>query len=92
MDLIFLTYLTFINFIAAVAYGYDKAQAGMHGRRVPERTLLLLALAGGTLGAFVAMQLFHHKTRKREFQLKFWGVVALQAAGLVFAYLSWLRA
>jgi uncharacterized membrane protein YsdA (DUF1294 family) len=46
---------------------------------------LLLALAGGSLGAYLGMHIFHHKTAKGSFQRRFWLVVAVQAV-LVLIY------
>lgn len=48
-------------------YGYDKWQAGRQGWRVPERLLMVLALLGGVIGAWVGMFLFRHKTRHMVF-------------------------
>ena len=60
-------YLIFINCTAFVVYGADKAFAKLHSRRVPEIVLLLLAALGGSAGAFIAMQLFRHKTMHFKF-------------------------
>lgn len=76
--------------VTFIAYGLDKGRAGGPKRRVPERTLHLLALFGGWPGALVAQRRFRHKTRKASFRLAFWFVVLLHAtlvAGL--AYLVW---
>ncbi len=69
-----------------VVYRYDKMVAGSGRSRVPESRLLLLALVGGTPGAYIAMYLMQprHKTRKLSFLLPFWGIVALQVAGWVY--------
>ena len=56
-------YLIFINCTAFVVYGADKAFAKLHSWRVPEIVLLVLAALGGSAGAFIAMQLFRHKTQ-----------------------------
>jgi len=69
-------------------YGWDKLQARRAGRRVPERTLHLLALAGGFLGAWVGMRLFRHKTQKRGFAVVLAMAVLLHAAFWGW----WLRA
>ncbi len=55
--------------------------------RVPERALLLLALAGGSPAALLGMRLFHHKTSKESFKVKFWFVILVQASpgGNLFA-------
>ena len=51
---------------AFIVFGLDKGRARAGKWRVSERTLLLLSLAGGSLGALSAMLLFRHKTRKAE--------------------------
>lgn len=61
-------WLLAFNAVTVLVYGYDKAIAGGHRRRIPERTLLGLALCGGTPGALLAMWLFRHKTAKRSFR------------------------
>jgi uncharacterized membrane protein YsdA (DUF1294 family) len=63
-----------------VAFGLDKRRAGTGVRRVPERTLLLLSLAGGWPGAILARRHFRHKTRKPSFAIAFRVVVVLHAA------------
>ena len=62
-------YLLAVNLIAFVIYGIDKLKAKKGRRRVPEKTLLLLSVCGGFIGAFAAMQLFRHKTRHYYFYL-----------------------
>lgn len=62
-------YLAVINFTTWVAYGLDKGRAKSGKWRIPERTLLLLALAGGSLGALAGMIMFRHKTRKPKFYI-----------------------
>jgi len=51
--------------------------------RTGEGTLILLGVLGGWPGAFVAQQLFHHKTKKRSFQIAFWLTVLLHCFGFV---------
>jgi uncharacterized membrane protein YsdA (DUF1294 family) len=82
---VLLSWLLAVNLVAVVFYGWDKLAAKMAVTRVPERSLQLLAVAGGTVGAFVAQRVFHHKTSKTGFQFWFWIIVALQAA-IVVAY------
>ena len=62
-------YLAAINFTTCVVYGLDKGRAKSGKWRIPERTLLLLALAGGSLGALAGMIMFRHKTRKPKFYI-----------------------
>ena len=82
-----LAWLIGITIVTLFAYGYDKAVAGSQHTRVPEKVLLALALAGGTVGAVVGMRWFHHKTAKTPFQVKFWLVVAVQVVVIVVYYL-----
>lgn len=85
-----LIWLLAINIITVVVYRYDKLVAGSGRSRVPESRLLLLALGGGSPGGYIAMYLMRprHKTRKLSFLLPFWGIVALQIAGLVYWQLA----
>ncbi len=72
-----------VNLAAFVAYVYDKHLAETGGRRISESTLLGLALIGGSPGAWAAMRLVRHKTRKASFQAAFRLVLAVQAVLLV---------
>jgi uncharacterized membrane protein YsdA (DUF1294 family) len=80
------SWLIAITVVTFLIYGYDKAIAGSGRTRVPEKVLLALTFAGGTVGALVAMPVFHHKTIKKEFRLRFWLVVAVQIVVIVVYY------
>ena len=60
-------WLVVINVATAAAYAYDKLAAPRGGRRVRERTLWLLCLAGGVLGAWIVFFGMRHKTQHRSF-------------------------
>lgn len=62
-------YILCMNFITFIIYGIDKYKAKKNLWRVPEKTLLLLAIFGGSIGALAAMGVFHHKTRKPKFYI-----------------------
>lgn len=62
-------YLFVINSIAFALYAYDKRCAMDDAWRVSESTLLSVAFAGGSLGAYIGMFLLHHKTRHLKFQI-----------------------
>jgi uncharacterized membrane protein YsdA (DUF1294 family) len=57
----------FLSLLLFLVYGLDKAQAVANGRRIPERVLHILALAGGFPGGLLGRSFFHHKTRKPAF-------------------------
>ena len=69
-----------LNAATVLVYGYDKAIAGGRRRRVPERTLLGVALGGGSPRAMLAMGLFRHKTVKTSFRRAMAWIVCAQVA------------
>lgn len=76
-------YITIINIAAFCLYGIDKYKAKNNKWRIPESTLLALAAAGGSFGAFASMYLFRHKTRKWKFSA---GIPLLMAVHAALAY------
>ena len=80
------TWLLSISIVTFLTYGYDKMIAGRGVTRVPERVLLGLAFAGGTIGAVLGMRFFHHKTSKQSFLERFGLVVAVQAVAVAGWY------
>jgi len=86
----FYAYLMGINLITFLFYGYDKRQSLKSKERVPEFTLHLLALLGGTPGALLGQLSFRHKTKKLSFRIVFWAIVLIQA-GLGFGYWYYWR-
>ena len=81
-------YLIIINIAAWLMYGLDKWKAKSGAWRIPERTLLLTALLGGSAGALAGMLLFHHKTRKPKFTV---GVPVMLAAPCVILWLIFTK-
>lgn len=75
-------YLLFMNLLGLIAMRHDKKQAKRRGRRVPENTLMLIAFAGGALGAWLGMYAYRHKTKHAAFivgvpLLLLWNVLAV---------------
>lgn len=65
----FLLYILVLNLVSFFLFGLDKWKA-LHGRwRIPEKTLFLSAILGGSFGARLGMSVFRHKTRKRSFAI-----------------------
>ena len=75
--------LVAINVVTMLAFYLDKASAIAGERRVPESELLTLAFVGGTPGAFLARQLFRHKTRKEPFSTHLMVIATIQIGGLI---------
>ena len=78
-------YLVIINVITFVIYGVDKYKAIRQEWRIRESTLLGLALIGGSIGGWIAMYIFHHKTKKVKFFVGIPVILAIQI--VVFSYL-----
>jgi len=75
-----------VSVITFTAYGIDKRRAVLGERRIRERTLHLLELAGGWPGALAGQMLFRHKLRKFTFMIVFVGIVALHVAAWIECY------
>ena len=81
-------YLALINLVLFVVMGADKLRAKRHRRRVPESTLLTLAVLGGSIGGMLGMLVFRHKTRHAKFYLGFPLILLCEA---VLAYILFFR-
>lgn len=64
-------YLLIINLIGILIMYADKRKAKYGKWRIPEKTLLLVALLGGSIGTMIGMYWFRHKTQKLKFVLGF---------------------
>ena len=67
-----------INVIGMVIMGIDKRKAVKHAWRVPEKVLFGIAIFGGSMGAWIGMYLFHHKTRHWYFVVGMPLILAIQ--------------
>lgn len=76
-------YLIGINVLTFLLYGIDKWRAQRDRWRIPEDTLIWLAIVGGSIGALLGMYLFRHKTKHRKFTI---GIPVILAVQLVLAY------
>lgn len=83
-----LWYLAAVNLMTFTVYGTDKAKARRGAWRVPEKTLFLLPLMGGSLGALLGMWAFHHKTKHWYFV---WGIPLILLAQTALAVWVYVR-
>ena len=79
---VLLVWLAVINLLTFIVYGADKRRARRDKWRVPEKTLFLLPLLGGSIGALLGMRVFHHKTKHWYFV---WGIPAILLAQIALA-------
>jgi uncharacterized membrane protein YsdA (DUF1294 family) len=80
IEKILIAYLLLINIATLILYGIDKWKAKHNMWRISEATLLILAAVGGSIGAFAAMKLFHHKTKHKKFYIGVPVIIILQIA------------
>jgi uncharacterized membrane protein YsdA (DUF1294 family) len=80
-----LAYLVVANVVSFAMFGIDKQRARAGQRRISERALLVSAVVSGTIGAWVGMSVFRHKTAKRSFQTRMVAMSAVDAAVVVLA-------
>ena len=79
---VLLVWLAVINLLTFIVYGADKHRARKGKWRVPEKTLFLLPLLGGSIGALLGMRVFRHKTKHWYFV---WGIPAILLAQVALA-------
>ena len=84
-----LSIIIFYSIIGAItyfAYSSDKSKAIDKEYRTSEKSLLILSLIGGWIGAIIAQQRFRHKTKKSSFQIPFWITVLLNISILIYEF------
>lgn len=85
---ILMYYLIAVNVAAWIMYGLDKWKARSGKWRISERTLLIVALIGGSVGALAGMLMFRHKTKKPKFVIGI-PVMLVVHCVIVAAAFSW---
>ena len=81
---IILIYLIAINVVTFFAYGIDKWKAKRFKWRISEATLLGMAVIGGSIGAWLGMRVWHHKTMHKKFQLGIPLIIVAQIALVIW--------
>ena len=79
-------YLLAINFVSFFLYGIDKYKAKKGRWRISEATLLMMAVIGGSIGAWVGMRLWHHKTMHKKFKYGIPIIIILQVCLVVYLH------
>ncbi|MEJ8308706.1 DUF1294 domain-containing protein [Agrobacterium larrymoorei] len=81
---------TVVTITTFTLFWWDKRAARRGARRIRERTLLLFALIGGSLGAVTAQQMLRHKTRKQPFRGLLLAIVFLHfALAALWTFFAW---
>lgn len=76
-------YFVIINIVGFAVMGIDKRKAVKRTFRIPEATLFIIALIGGSIGSIAGMQVFRHKTRHWYFVFGMPAILVIQIALLV---------
>ena len=81
-------YLLAINAVTFIVYGIDKYKAKKAKWRIPEATLLLLAVLGGSIGAWMGMKVWHHKTMHKKFKYGIPAILLIQIALMAYLHMN----
>ena len=76
--------LVAINVVTFFMYGIDKWKAKRSKWRISEATLLSLAVIGGSIGAWLGMRVWHHKTMHKKFQFGIPLIIVAQVAMIIW--------
>ena len=81
-------YLLGINAVTFIVYGIDKYKAKKAKWRIPEATLLLLAVLGESIGAWMGMKVWHHKTMHKKFKYGIPAILLIQIALMTYLHVN----
>ena len=88
MTNIILGYFLAVNITTFFLYGIDKYKAKKGKWRISGATLLLMAAIGGSIGAWVGMRVWHHKTMHKKFMYGIPIIIIIQIAVLVYLHIA----
>lgn len=80
-------YLLAINAVTFIVYGIDKYEAKKAMWRISEATLLMLAVLGGRIGAWIAMRVWRHKTMHKKFKYGIPVILLIQIALIAYMHI-----
>lgn len=81
-------YLLAVNAVTFIVYGIDKYKAKKAKWRISEATLLLLAVLGGSVGAWMGMKVWHHKTMHKKFKYGIPAILLIQIALMAYLHMN----
>lgn len=84
----FLVYFSLISFITAIVTVTDKFKARRNRWRIPESTLFILAILGGSVAEYATMRIIRHKTLHKRFMIGLPVIIVLQLALMVFIIIT----
>jgi uncharacterized membrane protein YsdA (DUF1294 family) len=77
-----------MNLVGVAIMGIDKSKAKKHLWRIPEKTLFLVSILGGSIGTWAGMYLFRHKTKHWYFVLGMPCILVVQIGAVVWGLLQ----
>jgi uncharacterized membrane protein YsdA (DUF1294 family) len=83
-------YFFIINLVGFLSMGIDKYKAQRDLWRIPEGTLITIALIGGSIGSIIGMKCFRHKTKKLKFSVGLPTILISEVALLVYGIIKFL--
>ena len=87
---IIIIYLILINITGFAVMGIDKWKARKQAWRIPEKTLFLISILGGSIGSIAGMYTFHHKTKHWYFVIGMPLILIAQVAASCYIYISYI--
>lgn len=78
LNAVSILYVIVMNIVGFLLMGLDKLKARKHRRRISERTLFIISILSGSVGALAGMYTFRHKTRHMKFVVGIPVIIALQ--------------
>ena len=85
---IIIIYLLTINVATFLTFGIDKWKAKREKLRIREAALLMLAILGGSIGAWIGMKVWHHKTQHKKFKYGIPAIIIIQIVAAIILQLT----
>lgn len=82
--IVIVIYLVVVNSIGFASMGIDKSKAKRGAWRIPEKTLFLIAILGGSVGSILGMKQFRHKTKHKSFTIGMPAILLVQVLVILY--------